>query len=123
MITMVTMVTLRTRITIKDDNDDKDDNEDDADKVDNDGNDDYYEVDRILDTRVRNKKREFLISWKGYGPEENLWLPASFKKHNPEEYEREQAFLQAHPTTSISSINCVDDFGGAVTYTDTLRTQ
>lgn len=34
-----------------------------------------YVVDQLLDKRIRNGKVEYLISWKGYGPEENTWEP------------------------------------------------
>ena len=38
-----------------------------------------YEVERILDhrdvKRGRTKRREFLVSWQGYGPEHNSWEP------------------------------------------------
>jgi hypothetical protein len=40
-----------------------------------------YEIERVLDHRSRktgqSTKHEFLISWTGYGPEHNLWLPES----------------------------------------------
>jgi hypothetical protein len=34
-----------------------------------------WEVEEILNCRRRGKKMEFLVSWKGFGPEENSWEP------------------------------------------------
>ena len=35
------------------------------------GNDlDFYEVESVLDSRTRNHKVEYLVHWKGYGPDE-----------------------------------------------------
>ena len=34
-----------------------------------------YVVDKLLDKRVKNGRVEYLLSWKGYGPEENTWEP------------------------------------------------
>lgn len=36
-----------------------------------------WEVEAILDKRLRNKKIEYLISWKGYGRLEDSWEPES----------------------------------------------
>jgi hypothetical protein len=40
-----------------------------------------YEVEEILDSRFRNKKLQYLVKWKGYGPEENEWIPEGDAKH------------------------------------------
>src|SRR5271165_2569560 len=37
--------------------------------------DNVYEVEKILKTRYRNGKKEFLIKWKGYPDEMNSWKP------------------------------------------------
>jgi hypothetical protein len=34
-----------------------------------------FEVEDILDSRLYRHKLEYLIKWKGYGPEWNLWVP------------------------------------------------
>ena len=36
-----------------------------------------FEVEKILDMRVRRKKRFFLVKWKGFSNEENTWEPES----------------------------------------------
>jgi hypothetical protein len=40
-----------------------------------------YEVEEILDSRLRNKKLQYLVKWKGYGPEENEWITEANAKH------------------------------------------
>jgi len=32
-------------------------------------------IDRILDEHVHGKSRQFLVRWRGWGPEEDRWLP------------------------------------------------
>ncbi|QRV99064.1 Retrotransposable element Tf2 protein [Ceratobasidium sp. AG-Ba] len=34
-----------------------------------------YEVERILDSRKRRNQVQYLVHWKGYGPESNTWEP------------------------------------------------
>ena len=57
-----------------------------------------FEVEAILDYRRRRNQNQFLIKWKGYGPEENSWEPErnihakslvrSFKRSHPEKFAR-----------------------------------
>jgi hypothetical protein len=34
-----------------------------------------WEVEEVLDKRRRGKGVQYLVSWKGFGPKENLWEP------------------------------------------------
>jgi len=34
-----------------------------------------YVVEKLMDKRIRNGCVEYLISWQGYGPDENTWEP------------------------------------------------
>jgi len=43
-----------------------------------------YEVEVILDSRIRYRKLQYLVKWKGYGPEENSWQPVENLIHSPE---------------------------------------
>ncbi|PAA66764.1 hypothetical protein BOX15_Mlig029595g1, partial [Macrostomum lignano] len=36
---------------------------------------DEYIVEKILQMRIHQGKKQYLIKWKGYGPEENSWVP------------------------------------------------
>ena len=49
-----------------------------------------YVVKQILDKRVVDGQVEYLISWKGYGPEENSWEPITNLNCNAriKEYEK-----------------------------------
>ena len=43
-----------------------------------------YEIDEILDSRRFNRTVKYLVSWKGYGPEENTWEPVQHLKNCPD---------------------------------------
>ena len=58
------------------------------------GDHEEYQVSEVLNSRLRNRRLEYLVSFKGYGPEENEWLPeenlenakeaiAEFRHKNP----------------------------------------
>ncbi|CCO34668.1 hypothetical protein BN14_08773 [Rhizoctonia solani AG-1 IB] len=42
-----------------------------------------YEVEKILDSRLKHQKLEYYIKWKGYGPEESSWEPKSLVANAP----------------------------------------
>ncbi|MGH2613074.1 MAG: hypothetical protein ACRDFB_08530, partial [Rhabdochlamydiaceae bacterium] len=39
------------------------------------GENDHYEIARVIDHRKRNGILDYLVEWKGYGPEDNSWVP------------------------------------------------
>jgi hypothetical protein len=39
--------------------------------------DDVYEIDKILKTRKRDGRKEYLVKWEGYSDEYNQWISAS----------------------------------------------
>jgi hypothetical protein len=41
-----------------------------------------YEVEDILDSRVRHRKLQYLVKWVGYPPFENSWEPATFVENS-----------------------------------------
>jgi chromobox protein 1 len=41
-----------------------------------------YEVEKVIDDRIRKGKQEFLVKWKGYPSEENTWEPYNNLKDN-----------------------------------------
>ncbi|XP_036066764.1 uncharacterized protein LOC118598268 [Oryzias melastigma] len=42
-----------------------------------------YTVEKILAVRKRGRGRQFLVDWKGYGPEERQWIPDRFIVDRP----------------------------------------
>jgi hypothetical protein len=53
-----------------------------------------YEVDKILNSRKVGRQPQYLICWKGYGPEEDTWQPKADVANAPELVHR---FHQQHP--------------------------
>ena len=41
-----------------------------------------YEVEKVIDDRIRKGKQEFLVKWKGYSADENTWEPYNNLKDN-----------------------------------------
>ena len=67
----------------------------------------FYEIDQILDRRVhQNKIVEFLVSWKGYGPDENSWMAISTlnKEAFLKAIEFEKCRAQTRSSSSVLSI-------------------
>ena len=40
-----------------------------------------WEVEEILDCRTSGKERQYFVSWKGFGPQENSWEPTGNLKN------------------------------------------
>ncbi|KAJ1300322.1 hypothetical protein OPQ81_005143 [Rhizoctonia solani] len=53
-----------------------------------------YIVERILDSRLKRKHLEYLVKWKGYGPEDNTWEP---KRHLSNASRKVEEFHHLHP--------------------------
>jgi hypothetical protein len=43
-----------------------------------------YEVESVLDTKVKHGKRYYLVRWKGYGIKEDSWEPEEYLRNAPE---------------------------------------
>jgi hypothetical protein len=39
------------------------------------GGEERYEVDEVLDSRMKGRKLQYLVRWRGYGHKENSWIP------------------------------------------------
>ena len=55
----------------------------------------YYEIEKILDTRIHRSKLQYLVRWKGYDPIEDQWI--STKDVDPA-HPQVRAFYSAHPS-------------------------
>jgi len=53
-----------------------------------------YEVEGILDSRIQRSKLQYLVEWKGYGPEERTWEPVENLENAKEAI---AAFHRRHP--------------------------
>ena len=47
-----------------------------------------YKVEGIMDSQETKGNWEYLIKWKGYGPEDNSWEPEELLEHSQEEVKR-----------------------------------
>ncbi|KAK4159490.1 hypothetical protein QBC43DRAFT_129472 [Cladorrhinum sp. PSN259] len=59
--------------------------------------DEYFQVEEILDSRRRGRRREYLVRWQGYGHEHDSWEPVAHLEKCPEMLE------QFHERTGLST--------------------
>ena len=38
---------------------------------------DYYRVEKVIKSRMRNRQKEYFVKWLGYPDSFNSWIPAS----------------------------------------------
>ena len=38
------------------------------------GGEEWYEVEEVINSRLWHRKLQYLVKWRGYGHEDNLWL-------------------------------------------------
>ena len=43
--------------------------------------DDFYRVENVIKSRMRGKRKEYLVKWLGYSNDFNSWVPADNLKH------------------------------------------
>jgi len=61
-----------------------------------------YEVEEILDSQMYYLRLQFLVAWKGYGWEENLWISTN-DVHAPDLIKK---FYQTHPKAPQQILTC-----------------
>jgi hypothetical protein len=65
-----------------------------------------YEVEKILDKRVKKGKTEYLIRWKDYGSEDDTWEPTE-NLHCPDKVQEFNDRRQAKHVHQLKSIRVV----------------
>ncbi|KNZ75263.1 Testis-specific chromodomain protein Y 2, partial [Termitomyces sp. J132] len=59
-----------------------------------------YEVDEILDSRIVCSRLQYLVCWKGYGPEDDTWEPQKNLNRAPDKL---QDFHRQNPAKPWNS--------------------
>jgi hypothetical protein len=57
------------------------------------GGEKRYEVEEVIDSRMRYRRLEYLVRWKGYGHEENSWIT----ENNLDAPDLIATFYRTHP--------------------------
>jgi hypothetical protein len=68
--------------------------------------DDVYQIDYIVDERIRNNEKEYLIKWAGWSHDDNTWEPASVITDRKiiQRYERRKSGRQTQPSELTSYV-------------------
>ena len=59
---------------------------------------DLYEAEAILDSRLKNRKVEYLVQWTGYGPDDRTWEPFENLLNEDNDYPLLREFHRQNPT-------------------------
>ena len=76
-----------------------------------------YEVDKILESKIYGRKLKYLVSFKGYGPEDNEWLFAEDVHADQlvEEFHRRNPRAPRHYSPLVAQDRMYQNYEGLLT--------
>lgn len=64
-----------------------------------------WEIDRIIDKRTRGRGNQFLVRWRGYGPDADVWVPGKERGLMKIYRTLQQSLLKTYPTRSDEDVS------------------